>query len=61
MPKDGPAGSAPKGLGDGAYAPLTGPKAVVGVIGSAHVRGMCKQWEESVKEAGQVEELLKVE
>jgi hypothetical protein len=53
--------SAPKGAGDGAYAPLAAPRAVVAVVGSAHVRGMCRQWHESLGAPGAVHELLKVE
>lgn len=54
MPEDGPRQSAPMGTGDGAYIPLNGntprndsyPKRrIVAIVGTAHVRGMCKEWE----------------
>lgn len=56
MPEDGPQRSAPMGTGDGAYLPMNGvkdsnsdrdptEKRIVAVVGTAHVRGMCKEWE----------------
>lgn len=60
MPQGKTASSAPQGGGDGAYAPLQAPSAVVAVVGSAHVRGMCKAWQDSLAAPGQVDELLKV-
>ena len=47
-PEAGPLESAPPGFGDGAVAPLEGVHAVVGVVGSAHVRGMVREWGEHV-------------
>lgn len=61
VPEGASANSAPSGFGDGPYKPLAGPAAVVGVVGSAHVKGMVKKWNESVAAAGQVEQLLNVE
>lgn len=58
MPEQAPAQAAPAGLGDGAYKPLKGARAVVGVIGSAHVRGMIREWPESLKAPAAVQELL---
>jgi hypothetical protein len=50
MMADGaPNKSAPTGKGDGAYQPLGSAKSVVAVIGSAHVRGMCRRWDSAVK------------
>jgi hypothetical protein len=60
MPQGETASSAPQGGGDGAYAPLQGPSAVVAVVGSAHVRGMCNAWKDSLATPGKVEELLSV-
>lgn len=45
MPENGPRRSAPMGQGDGEYQPVKGVKSVVAVVGSAHVRGMIKEWE----------------
>jgi pheromone shutdown protein TraB len=39
-----PAAASPAGLGDAEYAPLPAPHALVAVVGSAHVRGICHQW-----------------
>ncbi len=61
VPEGSTASSAPAGAGDGAYTPLAGPSAVVAVVGSAHVRGMCKRWQDSLAAAGKVEDLLQVE
>jgi hypothetical protein len=60
MPEGSTASSAPKGGGDGAYVPLAGPSDVVAVVGSAHVRGMCKAWQASLAAPGQVKDLLEV-
>ena len=56
---------APAGAGDGEYAPLQAPRAVVAVVGSAHVRGMCRQWEDVVRDVraaggADVDDLLKM-
>jgi hypothetical protein len=61
VPEGATASSAPAGSGDGPYVPLAAPTAVVSVVGSAHVRGMVKQWQESLAAAGQLDELLKAE
>jgi len=66
MSAGGPGGAAPAGLGDGEYAGLEGARAVVAVVGSAHVRGMCRQWgavveEVKVKGGADLEGLLTVE
>jgi len=60
MPEGASASSVPAGGGDGAYSPLQGPSAVVAVVGSAHVRGMCKAWQDSLAAPGQVQQLLEV-
>lgn len=44
MAEGAPNKVAPTGKGDGAYKPIAGPRAVVAIIGSAHVRGMCQEW-----------------
>jgi hypothetical protein len=50
MMADGaPNKSAPTGKGDGAYKPLGSAKSIVAVIGSAHVRGMCRRWDGTLK------------
>lgn len=62
MSQGGPARSSPQGWGDGEYTPLSSPapQAVVAVVGSAHVRGMCQQWSNALQQPGQVEELLQL-
>jgi hypothetical protein len=60
VPEDAPLGSAPKGSGDGAFGPLEGVAAVVGVVGSAHVHGMVNEWQRHVGDVS-VNELLRVE
>jgi hypothetical protein len=50
MPEQGPLISAPQGLGDGAVQPLKSARAVVGIVGSAHVRGMVREWSSSVQQ-----------
>lgn len=59
VPEAAPAGSAPSGLGDGAFKPLPGVRSIVGVVGSAHVRGMVREWNTCVKDTN-VEDLLKL-
>ncbi|KAL4858448.1 TraB domain-containing protein [Chlorella vulgaris] len=44
MPVGGEAGACPPGAGAGQYQPLPGPKTVVAIVGTAHVRGMIRQW-----------------
>lgn len=48
MAAGAPNKSAPTGMGDGAYEPFIGAEAVVAVVGSAHVRGMCRRWDATV-------------
>lgn len=58
MMADGaPNKSAPVGKGDGAYQPLGDAESVVAVVGSAHVRGMCLQWEQAIRDVA-VDKLL---
>ena len=38
----------PRGEGDGVYEPLTAPSAVVAVVGTAHVRGIIREWHRAV-------------
>eukprot|EP00775_Hariotina_reticulata_P012413 gene12413-12548_t len=61
VPQGSTSFSAPAGSGDGPVEPLAGPTAVVAVVGSAHVRGMAKEWQGSIAAAGQLDELLRVE
>jgi hypothetical protein len=61
VPQGCTAFSAPAGSGDGPVAPLAGPAAVVAVVGSAHVRGMAREWQGSIAAAGQLDDLLNVE
>lgn len=44
MPVGGEPGACPLGAGAGQYTPLAGPRSVVVVVGTAHVRGMIRQW-----------------
>lgn len=44
MPMGGDPGACPPGAGAGQYAPLQGPRTVVAVVGTAHVRGMLREW-----------------
>ncbi|EFN58262.1 hypothetical protein CHLNCDRAFT_57092 [Chlorella variabilis] len=44
MPQGGEPGACPVGQGAGQYAPLAGPRNVVAVVGTAHVRGMIREW-----------------
>ncbi|KAG2492108.1 hypothetical protein HYH03_009599 [Edaphochlamys debaryana] len=48
-PAGAPARAAPTGLGDGELGAAAGVRSVVGVIGSAHVRGMIRRWNDAVK------------
>ncbi|KAG2452693.1 hypothetical protein HYH02_002925 [Chlamydomonas schloesseri] len=57
MPEAGPARAAPPGFGDGGVGALPGVRSVVGVIGSAHVRGMVRDWQAAVQDCS-VEPLL---
>lgn len=51
MMADGaPNKAAPCGKGDGAYQPLDSAESVVAVVGSAHARGMCRQWDAAMKD-----------
>lgn len=45
MPEGAPNKAAPTGKGDGAYTPLADAESIVAVVGSAHVRGICQQWD----------------
>ncbi|KAL6762267.1 hypothetical protein V8C86DRAFT_2518932 [Haematococcus lacustris] len=58
MPEWGNSLAAPVGLGDGAVQPVQGPRAVVCVVGSAHVRGMVREWDDALRTPGQVDSLL---
>lgn len=44
MPAGGDPGACPPGAGAGQYAALPGPRTVVAVVGTAHVRGMLREW-----------------
>lgn len=44
MPVGGEPGACPPGVGAGQFAPLAGPQTVVAVVGTAHVRGMIREW-----------------
>lgn len=44
MPAGGDPGACPPGAGAGQYSPLPGPRTVVAVVGTAHVRGMLREW-----------------
>lgn len=51
MPVGGEAGACPVGQGAGQYQPLAGPRTVVAVVGTAHVRGMIRQWQAAQQDA----------
>jgi hypothetical protein len=49
MMADGaPNKSAPTGKGDGAYKTQPDADSIVAIVGSAHVRGICRQWDHVV-------------
>jgi len=54
-----PPESSPKGLGDAEYTPIKGARAVVKVVGTAHVRGMMRAWDKALKQPADVQHLLK--
>lgn len=45
VPEGGPTAAGPPGYGDGEYRPVADPQTVVAVVGSAHVRGIVREWE----------------
>lgn len=45
--------------GEGIYEPLQGVSRVVGVVGTAHVRGIIEHWEEAASQGRMVEVLKK--
>ncbi len=51
MPVGGDQEACPPGAGAGQYAPLAGPRSVVAVVGTAHVRGMIRQWKAAQADA----------
>lgn len=51
MPVGGEVGACPPGSGAGQYQPLAGPRSVVAVVGTAHVRGMIRQWKAAQADA----------
>jgi hypothetical protein len=60
VPEAAPLASAPKGSGDGAVAPLEGEASLVAVVGTAHVHGMVREWEQHCRDQ-YVEQLLTVQ
>ena len=59
MSAGAPLGSAPRGVGEGEYAPPQGgARAVVVVVGTAHVRGMCREWRAALERPGDVAEFV---
>lgn len=44
MPAGGPEAAAPSGYGEGEYEPVQDAAVVVAVVGSAHVRGIIREW-----------------
>lgn len=58
--EEAPALAAPKGMGDGTYAPLPAPAAVVAVVGTAHVAGMIGKWQDVLADTD-VSALLKAD
>ncbi len=45
MPEGGPEEATPPGNGEGEYKPAQAPERMVAVVGSAHVRGILREWE----------------
>lgn len=45
IPEGGPAAAAPPGYGDGEYQPAGSVSSVVAIVGTAHVRGIVREWE----------------
>jgi hypothetical protein len=61
VPHGAPEEAAPRGLGDGAYEPLRDVRRVVGVVGTAHVRGLVQEWEQgSRSQDSDIKPLLEV-
>jgi pheromone shutdown protein TraB len=50
MPAGGAESVCPPGRGDGAYAPAASVRVVVGVVGTAHVRGIARRWQEAQRD-----------
>ncbi len=61
MPEASLEEATPSGNGEGQYKPVQAPRTVVAVVGSAHVRGILKEWEAVAQERylQQLEGLLK--
>ena len=59
MPEGGPEEATPPGNGEGQYKPVRGPERLVAVVGSAHVRGILREWG-SVSRQGYMEQLQQV-
>lgn len=61
MPEGGPEQATSSGNGEGEYKPEQAPKTLVAVVGSAHVRGILREWEKvSHKDClQQLQEILK--
>ncbi len=57
IPEGGPAAAAAPGYGDGEYKPAGPVTAVVAVVGSAHVRGIAREWERIGGKAGCLQSL----
>jgi hypothetical protein len=50
MPAGGEAAACPVGQGAGQYQAASGPRTVVAVVGTAHVRGMIREWPAALKD-----------
>ena len=63
MPEAGPEEATPSGNGDGQYKPVQAPGTVLAIVGSAHVRGILREWEAVAREGylQQLRGLLKPE
>ena len=59
IPEGGPEEASPPGNGEGQYKPLQAPGRLVAVVGSAHVRGILREWE-GVSRQGYMEQLQQV-
>lgn len=57
MPADSPTGLSTKGIGLGEYRAVEGPESVVAVVGSAHVGGIVREWQD-IRDISGLSELL---
>eukprot|EP00798_Chlamydomonas_sp_ICE-L_P015964 gene15964-22096_t len=54
-----PAESSPSGFGDGAFQPMAAPRAIVNVVGTAHLPGIVRNWPKALESSEDVMHLLR--